>query len=115
MSLSRAETPGVLYRTCPTMIAGPSSPGVGAPVNHPAGKAPGGVSSVPSFFRPRAIRVELRPTDGITTRDGTERIHGVTCRTCTGTTGVTLGAPSAPGAGAIDAGAGCDVPPRRPV
>src|SRR3978361_1598641 len=103
MSLSRAKTPGVLYRTCPTMIAGPSSPGVGAPVNQPAGKAPGGVSSVPSFFRPRSIRVELTPMDGITTRVGTDLDIGVTCRTCTGTAGVALGAPSAPGVGAIDA------------
>src|SRR5665811_2398488 len=58
------------------MIAGPSSPGVGAPVNHPAGKAPGGVSSVPSRNRPRAIRGESTPIAGIRSRIGTDRVIG---------------------------------------
>src|SRR5665647_2752345 len=43
------------------MIAGPSSPGVGAPVYQPAGKPSGGTSMVPSACRPT----------------GTERASGV--------------------------------------
>src|SRR5450756_3142262 len=59
------------------MIAGPSSPGVGAPVYQPAGKPPGGTSIVPSACSPRSISSESTPIAGICTRTGTERASGV--------------------------------------
>src|SRR5674536_42226 len=59
------------------MIAGPSSPGVGAPVYQPAGKPPGGTSIVPSACRPSSISSESTPIAGICTRTGTERASGV--------------------------------------
>ena len=54
------------------MIAGPSSPGVGAPVYQPAGKPTGGTSIVPSAFNPSAISLESTPIAGIVTRTGTD-------------------------------------------
>src|SRR5665647_2150577 len=59
------------------MTAGPSSPGVGAPVYQPAGKPSGGTSMVPSAFRPSSISSESTPIAGICTRTGTERASGV--------------------------------------
>src|SRR5665648_112511 len=59
------------------MIAGPSSPGVGAPVYQPAGKPPGGTAMVPSACRPSAISSESTPIAGICTRTGSERASGV--------------------------------------
>src|SRR5665811_2407292 len=59
------------------MIAGPSSPGVGAPVYQPAGKPSGGTSMVPSACRPSSISSESTPIAGICTRTGTERAIGV--------------------------------------
>ena len=49
--------PERLQSMWPTMIAGPRSPGVGAPENHPAGNAPGGTSSEPSSWSPSSSRV----------------------------------------------------------
>src|SRR5665647_2450617 len=59
------------------MIAGPSSPGVGAPVYQPAGKPSGGTSMVPSACSPSSISSESTPIAGICTRTGTERASGV--------------------------------------
>src|SRR5665648_269888 len=59
------------------MIAGPSSPGVGAPVYQPAGKPSGGTSMVPSACRPSSISSESTPIAGICMRTGTERAIGV--------------------------------------
>src|SRR5450432_397909 len=58
------------------MMAGPSSPGVGAPVYQPAGKPEGGTSSEPSDVRPRSIKLLSTPIDGTWTRTGTERPIG---------------------------------------
>src|SRR5450830_214205 len=52
------------------MIAGPSSPGVGAPVYQPAGNPLGGTSIVPSAFSPRSISGESTPIAGICRRTG---------------------------------------------
>src|SRR5450759_4827385 len=54
------------------MIAGPSSPGVGAPVNQPAGKPLGGTCMVPSAFRPRSMSLESTPIAAICRRTGTD-------------------------------------------
>src|SRR5659263_94229 len=54
------------------MIAGPSSPGVGAPVYQPAGKPTGGTSIVPSAFNPSAISLESTPIAGICRRTGVD-------------------------------------------
>src|SRR5665647_1271922 len=60
----------------PAMIAGPSSPGVGPPVYHPAGKALGGTSIDPSVRRPRCIRAESTPIAPICRRTGEDLARG---------------------------------------
>src|SRR6185437_12361555 len=60
----------------PTMMAGPSCPGVGAPVYQPAGNAAGGTCSDPSASRPRSISVLSTPIDGTCTRTGADLLIG---------------------------------------
>ena len=68
-SASRAaqkNTPGSPFQsTCPAIIAGPSSLGVGAPVYQPAGYAPGGTSIDPSACNPRSMISKVTPSNGI--------------------------------------------------
>src|SRR5450631_3800500 len=65
------------------MMAGPTSPGVTAPVYHPAGKPLGGTCKVRSAFNPRDISVVSTAITGICTRSGTDR---ASCATCAGGT-----------------------------
>src|ERR1019366_4879772 len=61
------------------MMAGPVSPGVTAPVYHPAGKPLGGTCKVLSAFNPRDISAASTAIAGICTRSGTDR---TSCETC---------------------------------
>src|SRR5258708_28266584 len=60
----------------PTMIEGPSSPGVGAPVYQPAGNPDGGTWSEPSAFRPSFINVLLTPMLGTVRLTGADLLMG---------------------------------------
>src|SRR5688572_27621010 len=76
-SRSAKKTPGEPSQsTWPAMIAGPSSPGVGAPVYQPAGKPSGGTSSEPSDCNPRSISPESTPMAGIPILTGVEAAIG---------------------------------------
>jgi hypothetical protein len=56
------------------MTAGPSSPGVGPPLYHPAGKPPVGTCIDPSLRRPRLIKVVSTPMEAICRRTGVDRL-----------------------------------------
>ena len=91
------------------MTAGPSSPGVGAPVYHPAGKPAGGTSIVPSSCRPSSISVESTPIAGISRRTGADLPRGVAAPAASATPGDgTGGAGSDRGPAEAD-GTGCAV------
>lgn len=65
------KTPSVpCQSTWPAMIAGPTSPGAGAPVYHPASFPSGGTSSAPSVSSPRSMMSVSTPMDGISRRVG---------------------------------------------
>src|SRR5919205_4532668 len=71
-----AKTPGPpsVALTCPRRTAGPSSPGVGEPLYHPAG-APGpsgGTSTEPSSLRPRLSSSDSMPAVGTLTEIGSD-------------------------------------------
>src|SRR5450631_2818611 len=66
----------------PTMMAGPISPGVGAPVYQPAGNARGGTCSDPSASSPRSISVLSTPIDGTCTRTGADLLIGFAIGSC---------------------------------
>src|ERR1019366_10558422 len=66
----------------PTMMAGPSSPGVGAPVYQPTGNAAGGTCSDPSASSPKSISVLSTPIDGTCTRTGADLLMGFAIGSC---------------------------------
>lgn len=69
----------------------------------PAGKPPGGTSSVPSGINPRSIRAASTPITGILTRSGVDRLIASAGFTAAGVTlrAVTVG-PATLGAAAAD-------------
>ncbi len=71
------------------MIAGPRSPGLGAPVYQPAGNPVGGSCIVPSSCNPKPISAESTPIAGICTRTGTDRAIDATTPADDATPGAT--------------------------
>ena len=65
-----------LQSTCPARIAGPNSPGVGAPVYQPAGKPGRRHLQRPVARNPSCINVESTPMAGICTRTGADLAIG---------------------------------------
>ena len=70
-SRSRKNTPGPECESmCPAMIAAPTAPGRGPPVNHPAIAALTGTCSVSLLVIPSGVSLVLTPIAGMTSLTG---------------------------------------------